>query len=247
MIKTDKEIIKMRAVCKIVAKAHKYIESHIKPGVTTDYLDEELEKFILSQGARPNFKGYRKYPKTACISLNDVVVHGIPSEKNYLSEGDIVSVDVGAVKNGYHGDAARTYAVGKISLDLQKLIDITKECFFEGLKQAREGRRVGDISEAIQKHAEANGYGVVRVLTGHGIGKKLHEAPSIPNFGKAGTGMQLKSGMTLAIEPMINEGTFKVKFDCDGWTCRTEDGKMSAHYEETILVTNGEPEILTVV
>ncbi|MCL2861499.1 MAG: type I methionyl aminopeptidase [Firmicutes bacterium] len=247
MIKTEKEIQKMRAVCKIVALAHKHIERFIKAGVTTEYLDNELEKFILSQGAKPNFKNYRKYPKTACISVNDVVVHGIPSEKTILNDGDIVSIDVGAVKDGYHGDAARTYAVGVIEEKKQKLIDITKECFFKGMEQARAGRRIGDISESVQKHAEQNGFSVVRSLTGHGIGKKLHEDPSVPNFGKSGTGTLLKSGMTLAIEPMINEGTFHVIFESDGWTCRTEDGKLSAHYEETVLVTNGDAEILTTI
>ncbi|MCL2255237.1 MAG: type I methionyl aminopeptidase [Firmicutes bacterium] len=245
MVKSEKEIQKMRVACQIVASAHKHIESYIKAGVTTEELDEILEKFIISQGAKPNFKGYRKYPKTACISVNDVVVHGIPSEKIILADGDIVSIDVGAVKDGYHGDAARTYAVGEITKEKQKLINVTKECFFKGMTEARAGRRVGDIGCAIQRHAESNGYSVVRSLTGHGIGKKLHEDPSIPNFGKAGTGTLLKNGMTLAIEPMINEGTFHVIFENDGWTCRTKDGKMSAHYEETILVTNGDAEILT--
>ncbi len=237
----------MREACAIVAKTHELLAKHIKAGVTTAQLDALAEEFILSCGAKPNFKHYNGYPATACISVNDVVVHGIPSPDQVLEEGDIVSVDLGAVKDGYHGDAARTYPVGKVSARRQKLIDVTRECFFEGLKEVAPGKRLGDISSAVQSHAEANGFSVVRVMVGHGIGKKLHEEPSIPNFGPPGQGAVLKKGYCLAIEPMINAGTFKVKFDADGWTCRTLDGSDSAHYENTVLVTESGYEILTLL
>ena len=246
MIKSPKDIEKMRAVCRVVALTHAELKKYIRVGVSTGELDSIAHQFILSQGAKPNFYKYKGYPAASCISVNEVVIHGIPNER-ILKDGDIVSIDLGAVLNGFHGDMARTYPVGNISKEAKHLIKITKESFFEGLKQARAGRRVGDIGAAIQKHVEKFGYSVVRNYCGHGIGRKLHEDPSIPNYGKENTGAQLKSGYCLAIEPMINFGTQNVTIDTDGWTVRTADGKLSAHYENTILVTADEPEILTTI
>ena len=244
-IKKPNEIEKMRVAGKLTGDALKYIEEHIKPGITTAQINKLIHEFITSHDAIPSFLGYRGYPASACVSVNDVVVHGIPGSYA-LQEGDIVSIDVGVIKDGWNGDAARTFGVGKISAEAQKLIDVTRECFFEGIKHARAGRRLGDLGEAIQKHAESNGFGVVREMIGHGIGRNMHEAPSVPNYGKAGTGVLLKSGYTIAVEPMINAGTFKIKFDSDGWTTRSADGSLSAHYENTIVVQDGEPLILTV-
>lgn len=244
-VKTPAERDKMRKAGKITGDALKMIEAHIRPGITTKALDTLIEDFIRAAGATPSFKNLYGFPASACISVDEVVVHGIPSGR-VLKEGEIVSIDVGAKVDGFNGDAARTFAVGKISAEKQKLIDVTRECFFEALKEVREGRRVGDISHAVQVHAEKHGYGVVRVMTGHGVGKRLHEEPNIPNFGAAGSGAFLREGHCLAIEPMINLGTFKVTIDnVDGWTCRTADGKPSAHYENSVLVTADEPEILT--
>lgn len=244
-IKKPNEIEKMRVAGKLTGDALKFIEEKIKPGVTTAQINSLIHEFITSHDAIPSFLNYNGYPASACVSVNDVIVHGIPGSYA-LEEGDIVSIDVGVIKDGWQGDAARTFAVGKISSEAQKLVDVTRECFFEGIKHARAGRRLGDLSEAIQTHAEAHGYGVVRAMVGHGIGRHMHEDPSVPNFGKAGTGVMLKSGYTIAVEPMINAGTFKLKIDPDGWTARTADGSLSAHYENTILVLDGEPEILTI-
>ncbi|MDR0425577.1 MAG: type I methionyl aminopeptidase [Clostridiales bacterium] len=244
-VKTKSEQDRMRKAGRLTGDALKMIEAYIKPGVTTLELDRRIEEFFAANGASPSFKNLYGFPNAACISVNEVVVHGIPSEYA-LKEGDIVSIDVGALIGGFHGDAARTFAVGQIDAALQRLIDVARESFFKGIGEAREGRRLGDISNAIQTHAESNGYGVVRALTGHGIGRKVHEDPSIPNFGPPSSGPVLKAGYCLAIEPMINLGTFRVSFDqADGWTCRTADGKPSAHYENTVLITTGEPEILT--
>lgn len=243
-IKKQGEIEKMRVAGKLTGDALKYIEEHIRPGVTTAQINQRIHEFITSHDAIPSFLGYRGYPASACVSVNDVVVHGIPGSYA-LKEGDIVSVDVGVIKDGWNGDAARTFGVGKISAEAQKLIDVTRECFFEGIKHARAGRRLGDLGEAIQKHAESHGFGVVREMIGHGIGRQMHEDPAVPNYGKAGTGTLLKSGYTIAVEPMINAGTFKIKFDPDGWTTRSADGSLSAHYENTIVVQDGEPLILT--
>lgn len=243
-VKKPSEINKMRVAGKLTGDVLKFIEEKIKPGVTTAQVNAAIHEYIVSHDAKPSFLHYRGYPASACVSVNDVVVHGIPSGY-VLQEGDIVSIDVGVVKDGWQGDAARTFAVGKISDGAQKLIDVTRECFFEGIKHARDGKRLGDLSSAIQRHAESNGYGVVREMIGHGIGRNMHEEPNVPNFGKEGTGVLLKSGYTIAVEPMINAGTFKIKFDPDGWTTRTADGSLSAHYENTILVRDGEPEILT--
>ena len=243
-VKKPNELDKMRVAGKLTGDALKHIEEKIKPGVTTAQINKWIHEFITSQNATPSFLGYHGYPASACVSVNDVVVHGIPGDR-VLQEGDIVSVDVGVIKNGWQGDAARTFAVGKISPEAQKLIDVTRECFFEGIKHARNGRRLGDLSSAIQRHAESHGYGVVREMIGHGIGRQMHEDPAVPNYGKEGTGVMRKTGYTIAVEPMINAGTFKIKFEPDGWTTRTADGSLSAHYENTIAIRDGEPEILT--
>lgn len=244
-VKSEADLVKMRKACAVTGEALKTIEGHIKPGVTTEELDAILEKFIRDNGCTPSFKNLYGFPATACISIDDVVVHGIPSKRR-LAEGEIVSIDVGACFGGFHGDAARTYAVGNISEEKQRLIEVTKQSFFEGIKHARAGRRLGDLSHAVQEYVEKNGFSVVRVMTGHGIGRRVHEDPNVPNFGAAGCGVMLKAGYTLAVEPMVNAGSFKVLIEqTDGWTCRTVDGRPSAHYENTILVTNGEPEILT--
>ena len=244
-VKSEADLIKMRVACKITGDTLKMIEDYVRPGVSTKELDEIIEDFIRKNGGTPNFKHLYGFPASACISVDDVVVHGIPSARK-LVEGEIVSIDVGAAYGGFNGDAARTFAVGKISEEKQRLIDVTRQSFFEGIKHAKAGRRLGDMSHAIQSYVEANGFSVVRAMSGHGIGRRVHVDPNIPNFGAAGSGVLLKSGYTLAVEPMVNSGTFKVFIDNgDGWTCRTLDGMPSAHYENTILVTNGQPEILT--
>ncbi|MCL2061710.1 MAG: type I methionyl aminopeptidase [Firmicutes bacterium] len=243
-IKNAKEIAKMRAVNAIVAAAHRHIQGYLSAGITAKEIDTIVEDFILSQGAKPNFKNLYRYPAATCISINDAVIHGIPKAVA-LKDGDIVSLDFGAVLDGWHGDAARTYAIGSVSNSAQRLIEVAKECFYQGLAEARAGRRVGDISYAVQAHAEKNGCSIVRSYSGHGIGRRLHEEPAIPNYGAKGQGALLKRGMTLAIEPMINLGGFEVKVDADGWTVRTQDGFLSAHYENTVLITDGEPEILS--
>lgn len=244
-IKSKSEIEKMRISGQITAGALKEIEKHIKPGVSTAYLDKIAYDYIISKGAKPSFLHYNGFPGSICASPNDWVVHGIPSKDVILAEGDIISIDMGAVKDGYHSDAARTYAVGKISDEAQRLIDVTKQSFFEGIKYAVHGAKLGDVSAAIQEYVEANGYSVVRDLVGHGIGRNLHEDPSIPNFGHKGKGVRLASGMTLAIEPMVNQGEYDVLVLDDDWTVVTEDGSLSAHYENTILVGPDKCEILT--
>ena len=244
-VKTESELAKMRVAGKIVGEAFRFIEPYVKPGISTLELCAMLESFILSQGAKPSFKNYNGFPAAVCISVDEVVVHGIPSLSK-LKEGQIVGIDVGAVIDGYHGDAARTYAVGEVSPLKQKLIDVTRECFFKGIAFAKEGARLGDISYAIQTHAEQFGYGVVREMVGHGIGRYLHEPPDVPNYGIRGSGPLLKAGNCLAIEPMINLGTPAIVIDArDRWTCRTRDMKPSAHYENTIVVGKDQPEILT--
>ena len=244
-IKSRTEIEKMREAGKITGDALKLIEKHIKPGVSTAYLDKIAYDFIVSKGAKPSFLNYNGFPGSICASPNDWVVHGIPNKDVILQEGDIISIDMGACKNGYHGDAARTYAVGKISEEAQRLIDVTKQSFFEGIKYAVHGAKLGDVSAAIQEYVESHGYSVVRDLVGHGIGKNLHEDPNVPNFGHKGKGVRLASGMTLAIEPMVNAGGYEVCVLDDDWTVVTEDGTLSAHYENTILVKQDECEILT--
>lgn len=246
VIKTKQEIEIMKEAGKIVSEALNLAGESVKAGMTTAQLNQIIEKSILDCGATPSFKNYNGFPAASCISPNSVVVHGIPSDKVILNEGDIVSVDVGAFYKGYHADAARTLPVGNISSEAQRLIDVTKECFFKGAQLAVPGNRVGDIGFAVQSHAEKNGYGVVRELVGHGVGKNLHESPDIPNFGKSGRGIRLVAGMVIAIEPMINEGCKEVDFNhLDGWTVTTRDGLLSAHYENTLAITENGPVFLT--
>jgi methionyl aminopeptidase len=228
-----------------VAKVLEELKTYIKEGLTTKQIEQFVENLIIKMGGIPAFKGYRGYPASACISINEQVVHGIPSEKVFVKEGDIVSVDVGVLYESFYGDAAYTYPVGKISDEAQRLLKVTEEALYKGIAEARVGNRIGDISSAIQRHVESNGFSVVRAFVGHGIGRSLHEEPQIPNFGTKGVGPKLKKGMTLAIEPMVNAGTYGVKILSDGWTAVTEDGSLSAHFEHTIAVTDNEPEILT--
>ena len=253
-IKSKKEIELMREVCKVVALTHKEIEEAIRPGMTTAELDEIVEKTMKKYGAisaekgyNPGIKGVPPYPASACISINDEVIHGIPSKKRIIKDGDIVSVDLVALKNGFHGDAARTYLVGNVSKDAKRLVEVTKQAFFEGIKFAKKGNRIGDVSHAIGEYVKSQGYSVVREFEGHGIGRQMHEAPEIPNYGKAGRGIRLEPGMTLAIEPMVIQGSPNILELDDGWTIITEDGSLSAHYENTILITENEPELLTIL
>lgn len=245
-IKNEHELQSMRLACKITAAARALAGEMVKPGVTTKQIDKAVHDFIVSQGAKPSFLGYGGFPGSACVSVNDVVIHGIPSGY-VLKDGDIVSVDVGAYYKGFHGDCAATFACGTISDEAQRLIDVTRQSFFEGLKYAKCGYRVSDISHAVQKHVESNGFSVVRTFVGHGVGAQLHEEPEVPNFGAPGRGPRLLPGMTLAIEPMVNVGTHEVRVLKDRWTTVTADGKLAAHYENTVLITDGEPEILTVI
>jgi len=246
IIKSDMEIQYMRNAGRVVAETLAMIEKVIKPGITTAEIDKLAEAFIVSQGAKPSFKGYGGFPASICASINDVVIHGIPSSRE-LKDGDIISVDCGAILNGYHGDAARTFPVGNISDEAQKLIDVTRDSFFKAVDKAIVGNRLTDISAAVQKHVESFGYSVVRDFVGHGIGKSMHEDPQVPNYGAAGKGAKLVHGMVLAIEPMINIGEYKVKIKPDGWTVVTGDGSLSAHYENTVAITNNGPEILTLI
>ena len=240
--KADIEI--MRKAGRIVGQTLDMIGDHIKPGVTTQQLDMLVEDFILSKGAIPAFKNYHGFPASACISIDDEVVHGIPGDRK-LKDGEIVSVDVGTIVDGFYGDGAKTYPVGKISEDKKRLLELTQKCLEAGIEQARPGNRLGAISAAVQKVAESNGLGVVRQLVGHGIGRQMHEEPQVPNFGLPSEGPVLKAGMVLAIEPMINAGTYDVKTMPDGWTVVTADGRPSAHFEHTVAITDGEPDILT--
>ena len=244
-LKSSHEIDLMRQAGKITAAARALAGEMVKPGVTTQEIDKAVEAFIRKQGAVPSFLGYSGYPASACISVNDEVIHGIPGDR-VLKEGDIVSVDVGAYIGGFHGDCAATYACGVISPEAQRLIDVTRQSFYEGIRYAREGCRRSDISAAVQKFVEENGFSVVREYVGHGIGRNLHESPEVPNFGLPGRGPRLLRGMTLAIEPMVNAGGAAIRNLSDGWTVKTLDGSLSAHYENTILITDGEPELLTV-
>ena len=244
-IKNGQELDAMRQACKITAAARALAGEMVRPGVSTKVIDKAVYDFIVAQGAKPSFLGYNGFPGSTCISVNSTVIHGIPGDY-ILKDGDIVSVDVGAYYKGFHGDCAATYPCGKISAEAQKLIDVTKQSFFEGLRFATQGHRVSDISHAIQTYVESNGFSVVRSFVGHGVGRKLHEEPEVPNFGRAGHGPRLLKGMTLAIEPMVNVGVYDVRVLKDGWTVLTSDGKLSAHYENTVLITDGEPEILTV-
>ena len=244
-IKSEKEIELLRAAGAITAGALDEISKHIKPGISTLELDKLIKKYIIDKGAIPSFLNYDGFPASICASVNNVVVHGIPSESVVLKEGDIVSIDVGVIYNGYNGDAARTFAVGEISSQKQKLIKVTEECFFEGIKKLAVGAKLGELSYAIQEHAEKNGFSVVRELVGHGIGKKMHEEPEVPNYGLPTQGVRIKEGMCLAVEPMINMGQRQVLIDTDGWGILTRDGKPSAHYENTVIVTANGVEITT--
>ena len=243
-LKSSHEIEAMRRAGKITAAARAVAREMVKPGVTTQQIDKAVFHFIREQGAIPSFLHYNGYPASVCISVNDEIIHGIPG-KRVLREGDIVSVDVGAYIGGYHGDCAGTYPCGQVSDEALRLIRVTQDSFFEGLKFAREGYRLSDISHAVQTFVEANGYSVVREYVGHGIGRNMHEAPEVPNYGKPGHGPRLLRGMTLAVEPMVNAGTAAIKQMPDGWTVKTADGKYAAHYENTILITAGDPELLT--
>ena len=244
-IKSAREIELMRESGRLLAIVHDELGKALKPGMTTKEIDRLGEEIIRSFGCVPNFLNYNGYPASICVSVNDEVVHGIPSKKRRLQEGDIVSLDAGLIYKGYHSDAARTHAVGEVSKEARQLIDVTRECFFEGIKFATAGNHLHDISNAIAAHAEKYGYGIVEDLVGHGIGTHLHEEPEIPNFHQHTKGIRLKPGMTLAIEPMINLGTKEVEWMDDDWTVVTADGSLSAHYENTILITEGEPEIFT--
>ena len=243
-IRSRRELEAMKDACRISAQALQLAGSLIRPGITTAELDHEIRRFIESTGAKPSFLGYGGFPGTACISVNDEVIHGIPGTR-MIREGDIVSVDVGAYVGGFHGDCAATFACGEITPEAQDLIDVTRESFFQGIKYAKQGHRLFDISAAIQTYVEERGYSIVREFVGHGIGTALHESPEVPNYGVAGRGPRLLRGMTLAIEPMVNAGGAAIQQLSDGWTVKTLDGKYAAHYENTILITDGEPEILT--
>ena len=245
-IKTEREINIMREAGNILATVHDELAKIIEPGITTMELNNFADKLIRDYDSIPSFLNYNGYPASLCVSVNDEVVHGIPNKKRKLIEGDIVSLDCGVIYNGYHSDSARTYAVGKISPEHQRLIDVTKQSFFEGIKFAKAGNHLYEISKAIQKYVEENGYSVVRDLVGHGIGQNLHEEPQIPNFKQIGRGIKLRPGMTLAIEPMVNKGVYDVWFLDDDWTVVTQDGEYSAHYENTVLITEGEPELLSI-
>ena len=244
-IKNERDLVAMRQACKITAAARALAGEMVRPGVSTLQIDKAVHDFIVSQGAKPSFLNYHGFPASACISVNSTVIHGIPGGY-VLQEGDIVSIDVGAYYKGFHGDCAATFPCGTVSAEAQKLIDVTKQSFFEGIRFATRGHRVSDISHAIQTYVESNGFSVVRSFVGHGVGAQLHEEPEVPNYGNPGRGPRLLPGMTLAIEPMVNAGTYEVRVLRDGWTTVTADGKLSAHYENTVLITDGEPEILTV-
>ena len=243
-LKSPHEIDLMRRSGKITAAARALAGEMVKPGVTTQEINDAVERFIRQQGAVPSFLHYNGYPASACISVNDEIIHGIPG-KRVLQEGDIVSVDVGAYIGGFHGDCAATFPCGRISPEAQRLIDVTRQSFFEGIRFAREGQRLQDVSAAVQAYVEQNGFSVVREYVGHGVGAKMHESPEIPNYGRPGHGPRLLRGMTLAIEPMVNAGSAAITQLSDGWTVKTADGKWAAHYENTILITDGAPEILT--
>ena len=244
-IKTARELSKMKDACRISAEALRVAGEAVKPGVTTYEIDTIVRNYIEKQGATPSFLGYGGFPASACISVNNVVIHGIPSKKCVLREGDIVSVDVGAYYEGFHGDNAYTFPCGEVSAKAQALLDATREGLNMGIAQALVGNRIGDIGSAVQKYVEARSYSVVRDFVGHGVGAKLHEDPSVPNYGTPGRGVRLVPGMTIAIEPMINEGTFEVRVLDDKWTTVTKDGKLSAHFEHTVAITPDGPKIMT--
>ena len=243
-LKSSHEIELMRRAGKITAAARAVAREMVKPGVTTQEIDKAVYEFITSQGATPSFLHYQGYPASVCVSVNDEIIHGIPG-KRVLQEGDIVSVDVGAYIGGFHGDCAGTYPCGQVSEEAMRLIRVTQQSFFEGIKYAKEGYRVSDISHAVQKYVESNGFSVVREFVGHGIGRHMHEPPEVPNFGKPGHGPRLLRGMAIAVEPMVNQGGAGIIQMSDGWTVKTADGKLAGHYENTLIITDGEPEITT--
>ena len=245
VLKTTRELSLMKEACRISAGALRVAGEAVKPGVSTWEIDQIAYEYIKSQGAEPNFLHLYGFPATACISINDEIIHGIPSKERILKEGDIVSIDLGAKIHGYNGDNAATFACGKVSEQAQRLMDTTKESLYKAIEMAVPGNKIGDIASAVQVYCEQRGYGVVREYTGHGVGRELHEDPSVPNYGKAGRGVRLLPGMTLAIEPMINEGTAAIRQMSDGWTVKTADGKLSAHFEHTVAITNDGPVILT--
>ncbi len=244
-IKSNREIELMREAGRILSIVHDELEAFIRPGISTMDIDKKGEEVIRSFDCIPSFLNYNGYPASICVSINDEVVHGIPNKKRIINEGDVVSLDAGVIYRGYHSDAARTVGVGQITPDAQKLIDVTRQSFFEGIKLAKSGNHLFDISTAIQKYVEGNGFSVVRDLVGHGIGTELHEEPQIPNFKQMGRGIKLQPGMTLAIEPMVNAGRHEVWWLEDDWTVVSRDGSLSAHYENTVLITDGEPELLS--
>ena len=246
VLKTTRELSLMKEACVIAAGALKAAGAAVEPGVTTEEINRIAHNFITKSGAIPTFKGYSGYPAATCISINDEVIHGIPSKKRIIKAGDIVSIDVGATFNGYVGDNAATFAAGDISPEAQRLCDTTRESLYEGIKAAVAGGRIGDIGSTIQRYCEERGFSVVREFTGHGVGKQMHEDPSVPNFGTPGRGVRLLPGMTLAIEPMINMGGYEVRQLSDGWTIKTKDGGLSAHFEHTVAITADGPKILTV-
>lgn len=245
VLKTTRELTLMKEACRISAGALRVAGEAVKPGVSTAEIDRIAYEYIISQGAEPNFLNLYGFPATACISVNDEVIHGIPSEKRILKEGDIVSIDLGAKKHGFNGDNAATFACGKISEEAQRLIDVTRDSLYEAIRVAVPGNKIGDIASCVQRYCEERGFSVVREYTGHGVGKELHEDPAVPNYGTAGRGVRLLPGMTIAIEPMINQGTKAIKRLSDGWTVKTADGKLSAHFENTVAVTKDGPVILT--
>lgn len=243
-LKSPRELAHMRRAGQVTAQARALAGQMVKPGVTTQEIDRAVRKFIEQQGGTPSFLNYAGFPASACISINDEVIHGIPGSR-VLQDGDIVSVDVGAYIDGFHGDCAATFPCGQVSSEALRLIQVTRQSFFEGIQMARAGARVSDISHAVQQYVEANGFSVVRDYVGHGVGHQLHEPPEIPNYGRPGHGARLQAGMTLAVEPMVNVGSWEVKVLPDGWTVKTADGSLAAHFENSILITDGEPEILT--
>lgn len=244
-IKSESDIKKMRVANKIIGDMLKYLEEITKPGVSTKYLDLKAQEFLRKNNVKPNFLNYNGFPGAICTSVDSQIIHGIPSDRMILEEGQIISVDTGCIYQGFHADAARTFAVGKISEEKQRLIDVTRESFFKGMEILKDGVRIGDLAHAIQSHVESNGFSVVRDYTGHGIGTHLHEDPAIPNYGRPGTGLILKKNMTIAVEPMVNMGRKEVKVFLDGWTVVTADGMPSAHYENTVLITENGVEILS--
>ncbi len=245
LLKSPRELGHMRDAGRILAEVKDRLRALVRPGVTTKQIDQDVEAFIVSRGAKSAFKGYRGYPATVCISINEEVVHGIPSPKRKLREGDIVGLDLGCIVEGYYADCAITLPVGEVTPRVQELLDVTRESLDKAIVQCRPGNRIGDVSQAVQTHCESHGFGVVRAFVGHGIGRSLHEEPQVPNFGEAGTGKPLKAGMVLAIEPMVTMGTWEVRVLEDRWTAVTQDGSWAAHFEDTIAITDNGPEVLT--